>query len=76
MTNGRNWRIEDYITKHIQFFYVLADQAALGTHPGMFEMEIKLFIGANTSLDDGPDLFGRDVKIGRASLPKVISVET
>ena len=24
-TNGRNWRIEDYITKHIQFFSVLSD---------------------------------------------------
>ena len=35
--NGRNWRIEDYITKHIQFFSVLADQAELGHHPGMFE---------------------------------------
>ena len=36
-TNVRNWRIEDYITKHIKFFSVLADQAALGHHPGMFE---------------------------------------
>ena len=37
MTNGRNWRIEDYITNHIKFFSVLADQAAMGHHPGMFE---------------------------------------
>ena len=36
-TNGRNWRIEDYITKHIQFFSVLANQYALGNHPGMYE---------------------------------------
>ena len=39
MTHGRNWRIEDYITKHIQFFSVLANQAALGHHPGMFEKQ-------------------------------------
>ena len=37
MTNVRNWRIEDYITNHIKFFSVIADQAALGNHPGMFE---------------------------------------
>ena len=36
-TNVRNWRIEDYITKHIQFFSVLADQAALGHHPDMYK---------------------------------------
>ena len=34
-TNVRNWRIEDYITKHIQFFSVLADQYALGNHPSI-----------------------------------------
>ena len=44
-TNGRNWRIEDYITKNIQFFSVLADQAALGHHPGVFEKRrVDLFI--------------------------------
>ena len=37
--NVRNWSIEDYITKHIQLFSVLADKAALGHHPGMFEKQ-------------------------------------
>ena len=36
-TNVRNWRIEDYITKHIEFYSVIDDQKALGTHPGMYE---------------------------------------
>ena len=36
-TNVRNWRIEDYITKHIQFYSVIDDQYALGNHPGMYE---------------------------------------
>ena len=36
-TNGRNWRIEDYITKHIELYSVIADQKALGTHPCIFE---------------------------------------
>ena len=36
-TNFSNWRIEDYITKHIEFYSVLDDQKALGTHPGMYE---------------------------------------
>ena len=36
-TNVRNWRIEYYITKHIQFYSVIDDQYALGNHPGMYE---------------------------------------
>ena len=36
-TNFRNWRIEDYITKHIQFLSVLAGQAVLGHYPCMYE---------------------------------------
>ena len=36
-TNVSNWRIEEYINKHIQFFSVLADQHVLGHHPGMYE---------------------------------------
>ena len=35
--NVRNWRIEDYITKHIEFYSMIDNQKALGTHPGMFE---------------------------------------
>ena len=36
-TNVRNWRIEDYITKHIELYSILDDQKALGTHKGTFE---------------------------------------
>ena len=36
-TNVRNWRIEDYITKHIELYSILYDQKAMGTHKGMFE---------------------------------------
>ena len=36
-TNVRNWRIEDYITKHIEFYSVIDDQKALGKHPGMYD---------------------------------------
>ena len=44
-TNVRNWSIEDYITKHIQFFCVLGYQDALGQHPGMFEKQkVDLFL--------------------------------
>ena len=36
-TNVRNWSIEDYITKHIEFYSVIDDQKALGKHPGTYE---------------------------------------
>ena len=36
-TNGKNWKIEDYITKHVQFYSVIAEQHDLGMHPGMLE---------------------------------------
>ena len=35
--NVRNWSIEDYITKHVEFYSVIDEQKALGTHPGMYE---------------------------------------
>ena len=35
--NVRNWRIEEYITKHIELYSILDDQKTLGTHKGMFE---------------------------------------
>ena len=36
-TNVRNWRIEYYITKHIELYSILDDQKALETHTGMFD---------------------------------------
>ena len=36
-TNVRNWRIEEYITNHIQFYSVTDAQYALVNHPGMYE---------------------------------------
>ena len=36
-SNVRNWKIEDYITKHIELYSILYDQRALGTYKGMFE---------------------------------------
>ena len=36
-TNVSNWKIEDYITKHIELYYILDDQKALGTYKGMFD---------------------------------------
>ena len=36
-TNIRSWKIEDYITKHIEFYSVIDDQKALGKQPGMYK---------------------------------------
>ena len=36
-SNIKNWKIEDYISKHMEFHYTLDDQYALGTYKGMFE---------------------------------------
>ena len=35
--NVRNWRIEDYITKHIELYSIFDYQKTLVTHKGMFE---------------------------------------
>ena len=36
-SNIKNWKIEDYISKHMEFHSTLYDQYALGTYKGMFE---------------------------------------
>ena len=36
-TNFKNWKIEDYVSKHMDFHSTLNDQQALGTYSGMYE---------------------------------------
>ena len=36
-SNVKNWKIEDYITKHMEFHSVLDDQRTLGKYKSMFE---------------------------------------
>ena len=36
-SNVKNWKIEDYITKHMDFHSVLDDQRTLGKYKIMFE---------------------------------------
>ena len=36
-TNVKNWKIEDYVSKHMEFHSTSNDQQALGTYSGMFE---------------------------------------
>ena len=38
-SNVNNWKIEDYITKHMEFHSTLDYQRALGTYKGMFEKQ-------------------------------------
>ena len=38
-SNVNNWKIGDYITKHMEFHSTLDDQSALGTYKGMFEKQ-------------------------------------
>ena len=35
-SNVNNWKIEDYVSKHMEFHSTLYDQHALGTYKGMF----------------------------------------
>ena len=59
-SNIKNWKIEDYITKHMEFYSVLDDQRLLGTYKGMFEnrrvdllldgLKNKAFIGLNSNI--------------------------
>ena len=35
--NGKNWKIEDYVSKHMEFHSSLNDQQALGTYNGMYK---------------------------------------
>ena len=35
--NVNNWKIEDYVSKHMEFHSTLDDQTALGTYKGKFE---------------------------------------
>ena len=35
-SNVKNWKIEDYVSKHMEFHSTLDDQHALGTYSGMF----------------------------------------
>ena len=34
-TNVKNWKIEDYVSKHMEFHSTLNEQQALGTYSGM-----------------------------------------
>ena len=36
-TNVKNWNIEDYVSKHMEFHSTLNDQQALGTYSGMYK---------------------------------------
>ena len=38
-SNVKNWNIEDYASKHMEFHSTLDDQNALGTYKGMFEKQ-------------------------------------
>ena len=38
-SNVKNWKIEDYVSKHMEFQSTLNDQQALGTYSGMFEKQ-------------------------------------
>ena len=38
-SNVNNWKIEDYVSKHMEFHSILNDQQALGTYSGMFEKQ-------------------------------------
>ena len=38
-SNIKNWKIEDYISKHMEFHSTLDDQYALGTYKGIFEKQ-------------------------------------
>ena len=59
-TNVSNWRIEDYIAKHIELYSILDDQKALVTHTGMFDnqrvfllldgLNNKAFVGLNSNI--------------------------
>ena len=46
-TNVKNWKIEDYLSKHMEFHSTLNDQQTLGTYSGMFEN--KKVLDAHTS---------------------------
>ena len=35
--NGKNWKIEDYVSKHMEFHSTLNDQQERGTYSGMYE---------------------------------------
>ena len=36
-TNVKNWNIEDYVSKHMEFHSTLNDQQEWGTYGGMYE---------------------------------------
>ena len=38
-SNVKNWKIEDYVSKHMEFHSTLNDQQALVTYSGMFEKQ-------------------------------------
>ena len=38
-SNVNNWKIEDYVSKHMEFHSALTDQQALRTHSGMSEKQ-------------------------------------
>ena len=39
ISNVKNGKIEDYITKHMEFHSILYDQKTLGKYKGMFEKQ-------------------------------------
>ena len=38
-TNVKNWKIEDYVSNHMEFHSILNDQQELGTYSGVFEKQ-------------------------------------
>ena len=38
-SNVKNWKIEGYVSKHMEFHSTLDDQHTLGTYRGMFEKQ-------------------------------------
>ena len=38
-TNVKNWKIEDYVSKHMEFHSTLNDQQERGTYSGMYKKQ-------------------------------------
>ena len=65
-SNVKNWKIDDYITKHMEFHSILDDRITLGKYKGMFEeqrvnllldgLKSKHFIGFKSNILCHPTL--------------------
>ena len=65
-TNVKNWKIEDYVSKHMEFHSTLNDHQALGTYSGMYEnqkvdkfldgLKHSHFIGLRSNILTNPNL--------------------